>query len=403
MNQLAGRMLNVVAGSLTAVESQHQPTPAPVLTGIDVLARDSFRALSDQRVGLITNQTGRNQSGVSTVSLLAAAKNVELTALFSPEHGFEAQLDVAIIDDSVDNTTGLRIYSLYGETRKPTAEMLANVDTIVFDVQDIGCRFYTYISTMGEAMQAAAKHGKRFVVLDRPNPIGGVAVAGPMLDQGKESFIAFHPLPVRHGMTIGELAIMFRDELKLDLDLHVVPCEGWQRSEYWDSTNLIWVNPSPNMRCLTQAMLYPGVGLLETTNVSVGRGTDSPFEIVGAPWINGRQLASELNQANLGGVSFIPVEFTPESSKYAGELCHGINIVITDRAVFEPMAVGFEIAIQLRNLHVDHWNSSGYLKLLGNETVFDLVRNGASRREIMQSAAIGVQDFLTRRQRYLIY
>ena len=403
VNHLAGQILNVVASSLTAASSQEPSKFVPVLTGIDVLARNAFRQLKGQRIGLITNHTGRDQEGISTAKLLAEANNVELTALFSPEHGFEGKLDVPSIEDAEDKSTGLKIFSLYGKTRKPTEAMLASVDTLVFDIQDVGCRFYTYISTMGEAMQAAAEHGKRFVVLDRPNPIGGEAVAGPMLDRGNESFVAFHPLPVRHGMTTGELAMMFRDELELDLDLEVIGCEGWSRADLWDSTNLTWVNPSPNMRCLTQAFLYPGVGLLETTNLSVGRGTDTPFEIVGAPWIDGRLLAAELNKSGIAGATFIPIEFTPDSSKYAKELCHGVNIVIVNRAICDPMEIGFEIARQLQTLHAEQWELPGYLKLLGSESVFHLVRDGASRDKIMQSANLGVKDFSRRRQKYLLY
>src|SRR5690606_21207314 len=229
----------------------------------------------------------------STAELLQAAEGVSLTALFSPEHGFEGKLDVAKIDDAQDAQTGLQIFSLYGETRRPTAEMLKNVDTVVFDIQDIGSRFYTYISTMGEAMRACAENNKRFVVLDRPNPINGIDMAGPMLDSGIESFVGYHHLPVRHGMTIGELAMLSKAEFKLELDLQVIKCERWQRDSYWEETGLTWVNPSPNMRSLAQATLYPGVGLLETTNISVGRGTDTPFEWIGAPWIDARQLAVE--------------------------------------------------------------------------------------------------------------
>jgi uncharacterized protein YbbC (DUF1343 family) len=265
---------------------------------------------------------------------------VQLAALFSPEHGFEGKLDVSKIGDTKDVSTGLKVHSLYGETRRPTAEMLADIDTVVFDIQDIGARFYTYVSTMGEAMQAAAESKKRFVVLDRPNPIGGIAVAGPMLDRGKESFVGFHRLPVRHGMTIGELARLFKAELKLDLELEVIACEGWQRGDLWDATGLAWINPSPNMRSLTQALLYPGIGLLETTNLSVGRGTDTPFEVIGAPWLDGRKLAAALASRNIPGVTFVPVAFTPASSKFAEKPCGGVNIIITDRERFEPLRTG---------------------------------------------------------------
>lgn len=374
-----------------------------VLCGIDVLQRDGFAQLKGRRVGLITNHTGLNRTGVGTPRLLKEAENVDLAVLFSPEHGFNGRLDISKIDDAEDESTGLRVYSLYGQTRRPTKEMLQGIDTIVFDIQDIGARFYTYISTMGEAMKAAAEFNRRFVVLDRPNPINGRDVAGPMLDPGRESFVAFHRLPVRHGMTTGELARMFRSELSLELDLQVIPCEGWKRSDYWDATGLVWVNPSPNMRCLTQALLYPGIGLVETTNLSVGRGTDTPFEIIGAPWINPRRLAASLNERQIPGVTFVPVRFTPESSKYAGELCGGINIVITERSRFEPLAVGFEICCQLRRLHRNDWKAEDAIRLLGNQKTLNAITAGRSGSEIRQIAAEGMDEFLARRQKYLIY
>lgn len=374
-----------------------------ILTGIDVLQRDNFRQLAGQNVGLITNHTGRNREGVSTVDLLYATDRVELKALFSPEHGIAGKLDIARIADAQDESTGLKIHSLYGKTRRPTAEMLNDIDTLVFDIQDIGARFYTYISTMGEAMTAAAENGVRFVVLDRPNPINGVAVSGPMLDEGKQSFIAFHDLPVRHGMTIGELATMFREERDLDLDLKVIPCEGWNRNSFWDATGLIWVNPSPNMRSLTQALLYPGIGMLETTNISVGRGTDTPFEVIGAPWINGRQLAAALNKRSIPGVVFVPVQFTPSSSKHADQPCAGINIVITNRERFESVRTGFEIAAQLRNLYPDDWDCAGNLRLISNQQTEAAITSGRSAGEILRTAADGVDRFQTRRRRFLLY
>ncbi len=277
VNALAGKILNAIVMEIDSAKAPVQPLAAPVLTGIDVLERDHFRALKGQRLGLITNHTGRNRKGTSTVQILRSSNEVELKILFSPEHGFEGKLDTEKVGDSKDKTTGLKIFSLYGESRRPTAEMLSDIDTIVFDIQDIGTRFYTYISTMGEAMLAAAEHKRKFVVLDRPNPINGIDVSGPMLDPKAESFVGFHHIPVRHGMTIGELAKMFRDELKLDLDLQIIPCEGWKRRDHWERTGLVWINPSPNMRSLNQALLYPGIGLLETTNLSVGRGTDTPL------------------------------------------------------------------------------------------------------------------------------
>lgn len=404
VNPLAGKLATIAASAVTdAPRSRNVVRPREVLTGIDVLRRDNFRQLNARKIGLITNHTGRDRQGQTTADLFHDAKNLELRALFSPEHGFAGKLDVSKIGDSQDKTTGLTVYSLYGETRRPTAEMLKEIDTIVFDIQDIGCRFYTYTSTMGEALRAAAEHKKKVVILDRPNPINGVDVAGPMLDSGKESFVGYHSLPVRHGMTIGELATMFKDEFKLDVDLEVIRCEGWTRRDAWDSTGLTWINPSPNMRSLTQAFLYPGIGLLETTNVSVGRGTDTPFEVIGSPWIEGRKLAAALNARRVPGVSFVPIEFTPTSSKFANELCGGVNIAITDRASFEPLRVGLEIAIQLRALFPEKWETKGYLRLLGNEQVHQAVVDGKSGDDVESLARQGLTEFQRRRVKYLIY
>jgi len=281
--------------------------------------------------------------------------------------------------------------------------MLAGIDTLVFDIQDLGARFYTYISTMGLAMEAAAEHGIRFVVLDRPNPIGGIEVDGPMLDPGRESFTAFHRLPVRHGMTVGELARMFKRERGLDLDLQVVPVEGWRREDLFDATGLRWVNPSPNMRSLTEAILYPGIGLLETTNLSVGRGTDTPFEVIGAPWMDGKELENALSSANLPGVHFRAEVFTPNASKYRDERCEGVTIAITDRAAFHPLSTGFEIARQLRNLYPDAWNAKAYVRLLGNKAVHDAVLAGKTVEQIEAIYRPGLTEFSRRRSRFLLY
>ncbi len=377
--------------------------PQNVLTGIDVLLRDDFRQLAGRNIGLITNHTGLNQAGVSTVELLHAAKQVHLVALFSPEHGFAGQLDTAKIGDAKDQLTGLKIHSLYGESRVPTAESLQGIDTLVFDIQDIGTRFYTYISTMGNAMKAAADHDLRFVVLDRPNPIGGSEVQGPVLDAGSESFVGFHPLPVRHGMTAGELARMFNGELKLGLDLEVIAVEGWRRADFFDVTGLIWTNPSPNMRSLTQAHLYPGIGLLETTNVSVGRGTDTPFEVLGAPWIEPRSLARELNSADLAGVRFVPIHFTPDDSKFKNELCGGVNFIVTNRDTFDPLATGLTVAITLRRLYPQDWDTASLNRLLAHVETRDAILAGKSLPEIRARYDAGLQSFKSRRSAYLIY
>ena len=374
-----------------------------VLTGVDVLEQDQFAVLAGQRVGLITNHTGVDRRGISTVQVLHQAKSVNLVALFSPEHGFAGKLDQAIVEDAQDQKTGLRVYSLYGKTRSPTAEMLSDVDTLVFDIQDIGTRFYTYVSTMGYAMQAAASNDVRLVVLDRPNPINGVDMAGPALDSGRESFVGFHPIPVRHGMTVGELARMFRSELGLQLDLHVVEVLGWKRSDYFDATGLVWVNPSPNMRSLTEAVLYPGIGLLETTNLSVGRGTDTPFEVIGAPWIDAMKLARRLNASQLPGVRFVPIRFTPESSKFAGQRCDGVNIIITNRDRFASVRCGFEIACTLRELFPVDWEVDRYDLLLRNEATLEALRGGATAGELQRLVASQLRRFRDRRAPFLLY
>jgi uncharacterized protein YbbC (DUF1343 family) len=374
-----------------------------VVLGVDALAADGFRLLQGKRVGLITNHTGLNAAGERTVDLLHKAPGVTLVALFSPEHGFAGALDHDGIGDSRDEATGLPIYSLYGENRTPTAEQLEGLDVLVFDIQDIGARFYTYTSTMAQAMGAAAKQGIEYVVLDRPNPINGISIAGPVLDAGSESFVGIHTLPVRHGMTTGELATMINDEQQLGAKLHVVQIENWRRGDYWDATGLVWVNPSPNMRSLTQAVLYPGVGMLETTNISVGRGTDTPFEMVGAPWIDAREFAETLNAANLPGVRFVPVRFTPESSKHEGKLCQGVNLIVTDREQLEPVTMGFTIAAALRQLYPNDWDTENLPRLIGNERAVEAIRAGKPAAEIVAGYAAGLDQFRGRREKYLLY
>lgn len=384
----------------------------PVLLGVDALRRDGFKPLVGKRIGLITNHTGLAADSATTIDVLNDAPGVELVRLFGPEHGIRGELDQSVIDDDVDGPTGLPIVSLYGPRRKPTGQQLADLDVLVFDIQDIGCRFYTYIATLKLAMHAAAEAGVVVVVLDRPNPIGGVVVEGPMRDGpirwgGEESFVGCHPIPVRHGMTIGELARLFAAEgpggRPLDLELVVVPCEGWRRGVLWDATGLIWTNPSPNMRRLTQALLYPGIGLLETTNVSVGRGTDTPFEGVGAPWIDPRALAAELNGRGLPGVAFVARRFTPESSKHAGRLCGAVEIVVTDRAAIAPVEVGMHVVHALRALHGDDWEPEGYTRLLINDSVHQALLAGAPPERLVALAEAGVEAFLKRRAAVLIY
>ena len=380
-----------------------QAEPGAVLTGIDVLERDEFQQLSGARIGLLTNHTGITRDGRSSIRLLNNAENVEVVRLFSPEHSLSGKLDIEIIGDSLDASSGIQVVSLYGEVRRPTAEMLQDIDTIVFDIQDIGTRFYTYISTMGNAMIAAADNGIRFVVLDRPNPINGIDVAGPVLDDGLQSFVGFHTIAVRHGMTVGEIALMLKAELKLDLDLQVIKMHGWQRTQFFDDTGLTWINPSPNMRSLTEALLYPGIGLLETTNLSVGRGTATPFEVFGAPWLDGELLAKKLTALGLPGVTFNAIEFTPDASKFAGETCGGIRITIDDRARFEPLTTGFAIARQLRLDYPDIWQIEPYLRLLGNAETLDALQAGHTVADIKNAYKAGLGKFITRRAAFLLY
>jgi uncharacterized protein YbbC (DUF1343 family) len=317
------------------------------MNGIDVLHASNYEALRGLRIGLITNQSGIDRHGNPTVDLLRSAPGVTLTAIFTPEHGLRGTLDDKVADEEY---RGIPVYSLYGERRKPSPEQLPNLDALVFDVQDIGTRFYTYISTMGLAMEAAAEAKIRFIVLDRINPIGGDVVEGPMLE-GKTNFVGWHPLPIRHGRTVGELAMQFRDERPIPVDLTVIPVRGWKREQWQDEAGLPWVNTSPNMRSLNAAALYPGIGLLERA-ISVGRGTDTPFEVLGAPYIDGERLAREVH---VPGVQLTPVRFTPTASIHKGEECGGVRIRITDRRALRSVTLGLEIARALVRLYGDQF------------------------------------------------
>lgn len=375
---------------------------ADVLNGIDVLERDGFKELQGLRVGLITNHTGRDHAGRQTIDVLREAPGVKLTSLFSPEHGIRGEADEKV-SDSVDEKTGLPVYSLYGETRRPTPEQLKNLDALVFDVQDVGSRFYTYIATLGYAMEEASKAKIPVFVLDRPNPVGGVIVDGPVADEDRLSFTAYHTIPVRHGMTVGELARLFDEQRKIGCDLRVVKMEGWRRAMWFDATGQTWVNPSPNMRSLTEATLYPGVGLLETTNVSVGRGTDTPFELIGAPWLDGRRLASYLNGRGLAGVRFVPVRFTPRASVFKDKECGGINLVVTDRAAFRSVRAGLEIAVALRKLYPQDWKVDDYARLLVNADTLERVKRADEPDTIARSWQARLDEFRRARARVLLY
>jgi uncharacterized protein YbbC (DUF1343 family)/CubicO group peptidase (beta-lactamase class C family) len=378
------------------------PEQAEVLNGIDVLERGGFKELQGLRVGLITNHTGRDRAGRQTIDVLRDAPGVKLTALFSPEHGIRGQADEKV-SDSVDEKTGLPVYSLYGETRRPRPEQLKNLDALVFDIQDIGARFYTYISTLGYAMEEAARARVPLFVLDRPNPIGGMETEGPVADADKLSFIAYHTLPVRHGMTVGELARLFNEQRKIACDLRVLKMENWRRGMWLDATGQTWVNPSPNMRSLTEATLYPGVGLLETTNLSVGRGTDTPFELVGAPWLDGQKLAAYLNGRGLAGVRFVPVRFTPRASVFKDQECGGVNLIVTERARLRPVRMGLEMAVALRRLYPQEWKVEDYSRLLVNADTLERVKRADEPEAIAGSWQPRLEEFRRARARVLLY
>jgi uncharacterized protein YbbC (DUF1343 family) len=394
--------MNAILPSSALVLALAAAAPAQVRTGIDVLAADGCALLRGRQVGLITNHTGRTADGRRTVDVLAAAAEVKLVALFSPEHGWDGVLDETV-GDGKDQATGLPVYSLYGKTRTPSDAMLAGVDTLVFDIQDIGCRFYTYVATMRLALEVAAARGLRFVVLDRPNPIGGLAIAGPVCAGDRLDFVAAHRVPLRHGMTAGELARMMCGEDAIAADLTVIACQGWQRADLWDRTGLCWIHPSPNMRSLTEALLYPGIGLLETTNLSVGRGTDRPFELVGAPWCDGRRLAAALNQADLPGVTFVPVRFTPDASKHAGKPCGGIDIAITDWRAFEPVRTGLHVAAALCRLFPADFDTRQLDRLLKHEATAKALVAGAAPDAIAAGWQQELDLFRLRRKAFLLY
>lgn len=396
-----------VPGSLPPRPASETPTrPSSgasnlqVLNGIDVLARDGFRPLRGKKIGLITNHTGHDRNRRSTIDLLFEASEVKLVALFSPEHGIRGALD-SKVPDEVDARTSLPVHSLYGDRRAPSPDQLKGLDMLVFDIQDIGCRFYTYISTLGLCMEAAAKAGVAVMVLDRANPINGRLVEGPVYT-GPSSFVAFHRLPIRHGMTVGELARLFNGERNWKVALTVVPCEGWSRERWFDETGLPWTNPSPNMRTLTAAMLYPGIGLLETA-ISVGRGTDTPFEIVGAPYVNDRQWAAELNALRLPGIRFVPVQFTPKASVFKDQLCGGVRMIVLDREALSPVEIGLALALSLQKNYPGEFALGKVSTLLLHDPTLHALGSQKSLPVIKQAWNEELETFKTRRQAYLLY
>jgi uncharacterized protein YbbC (DUF1343 family)/CubicO group peptidase (beta-lactamase class C family) len=380
-----------------------QPGWTAALSGIDVLRANGFDVLQGKRVGLVTNHTGRARDGATTIDLIHGAKGVTLVALFSPEHGIRGILD-ANVPSEKDAKTGLTIHSLYGDTRRPTAAMLDGIDTMVIDLQDIGARFYTYMTTMAYVMEEAAKRNITVVVLDRANPINGYQLEGPTLDKGVSNFTGyFAAMPIRHGMTLGELARLFNAENKIGASLTVVGVKNWNRDQWFDSTGQPWINPSPNMRNLIQATLYPGIGAIEGTNVSVGRGTDTPFEQIGAPWIDGVKLSDALNARALPGIRFYPVRFTPVSSKYANEECQGVFMVVTDRAALRPVRVGVEIASLLHKMYGGKYEVDAAERLFGSKDGLTRVKAGEDPSSIAATWSAGEARWRLLRAKYLLY
>ena len=377
-----------------------------VETGIDVLESENFSSLKGKRIGILTNQTGVDSLGHRTIDVLAHAPAVQLTAIFSPEHGVTGELDTTKVANSRDAATGLPVYSVYGgsdQARRPPPDVLKQLDAVLIDLQDAGVRFYTYETTVGYFLEGAAKAGIAIIVLDRPDPIGGTFVQGPLSEPDRENFTNYGPVPVRPGMTLGELAQMFNIEHNIHAKLTVVPMQGWMRGDWYDSTGLEWTNPSPNLRSLTEATLYPGVGLVEGTNVSVGRGTDTPFELLGAPWINAREFAQYLNSRAIPGVRFVPVTFTPSTSNYAAQPCHGVNLVLTGREFLDAPDLGIELAAALAKLYPEQFHVEKIIDILASQAVYNALTHGEDPHRIALDWHDDLVKFQQLRERYLIY
>ena len=402
-----------ITGYNEAMPSQHLITARNglVRTGIDVLEAHGFAELREGtgaaiKVALVTNQTGVDSRGNRTIDVLAKAPGIEVVGIFSPEHGVNGSMDTTQISDSKDLATGIPVYSVYGDSsakRHPSLDILRSADVIVYDIQDIGVRYYTYETTLGYFLEAAAKTDKKIFVLDRPNPINGAFVQGPISDKGRENFIDYGQIPIRHGMTIGELARFYNSERGINSHLTVVPLEGWQRGDWLDSTGILWVNPSPNMRNLTEAALYPGLGILEWTNVSVGRGTDAPFELVGAPWVQPLELAAYLNARAITGVRFVPTYFTPSDSVYANQKCGGVNVIVTDRNTLDAPELGIEIASAVHSLYPQQFEMKNLDSLMLNKATMDAISAGQDPRRVWMDWVEAIEQFKTIRVKYLLY
>lgn len=375
-----------------------------VLTGLDVLIEQRFAPLAGRRLGVITNHTGLDREGKRNVDRMLEA-GIQVTALFSPEHGLAGREDREDISNTLDPATGIRVWSLYSaKNLRPTAEMLRDVEALIFDIQDVGARFYTYSTTLGYALEAAAESHLPIFVLDRPNPITGTHVEGPMLDPDLRSFIGYFPLPLRHGMTTGELALLFNGQNRLRAEVRVISMKNWQRGDWFDSTGLVWTDPSPNMRSLTAALLYPGVAMLEgSKDYSVGRGTDAPFEQIGADWIRGVELAACLNARFIPGVRVYPTRFQPVTSNFAGRTIEGVRFVITQREAFDSSRLGLEIGAALRKLYPSRLTLEANLRLIGNRRTVEQIQAGGDPRAIQQDGEQPLREFLKVREEYLLY
>ena len=375
---------------------------ARVQTGLDVLEAEKFAPLRGKHIGLITNHTGVDGQGRRNIDVLAKAAGVTLVALFSPEHGLAGRVDENV-GSTKDPTTSLPVYSLYGDTRRPTDEMLKGIDALVFDIQDAGVRFYTYTATMGYCMEEAAKHKISFFVLDRPNPMGGEIVEGPILDPDKTSFVAYFPLPVRYGLTIGELAQFFNSENHIGADLHVIAMRNWHRNYFFESTGIKWIPPSPALRTMKGSVIYPGIEILQNSGVSVGRGTQTPFEQFGAPWMNGEEVASALNARNLPGLRFVSQSFIPIGGPHSGQRCNGVAIRITDRFAARSMRLGLEIAEILQRLYPKDFDTDKLIGLVGNADTVQQVKDGVAPDQIVASWSAALKAFDETRRKYFLY
>jgi uncharacterized protein YbbC (DUF1343 family) len=382
--------------------SKHPRHAARVQTGLDVLESQKFAPLRGKHVGLITNHTGLDSQGRSTVDVLSHAAGVQLIALFSPEHGLAGRNDEKITS-SKDLATGLPVHSLYGETLRPTDEMLKGIDALVFDVQDAGVRFYTYTATMAYCMEEAAKRQIAFFVLDRPNPLGGEIVEGPMLDADKTNFVGYFPLPVRYGLTIGELAQLFNAENHIGADLHVIAMKNWHRNYFFESTGIKWIPPSPNLRTTKGSILYPGIEILQNAGVSVGRGTQAPFEEFGAPWLNGEEVAAALNQRHLPGLHFAAQPFIPIVGLYSGQRCGGVAVRITERGAVRSMRMGLEIAMILHRLYPQQFDPEKLLLLIGNSETIQQLQTGVAPEKIVASWSDSLAAFEQIRRKHFLY